>query len=162
MEDRRKSRAMLRFKHRVFWGQDLERRRGRRRERGRERKKDRASCNQFPEPPYLRCAATTSASRHYVLIMRDNGCVFAMRMIRVIESLIRANLTIVCGAWKRLKNVCTSREENFDFLAIVSKRNFIFFFFFRIWTRILIDVVLEQFFFIEFYRFLGLIILNCN
>lgn len=25
MEDRRKSRAMLRFKHRVFWGQDLER-----------------------------------------------------------------------------------------------------------------------------------------
>lgn len=128
MEDRRKSRAMLRFKHRVFWGQDLERRRGRRRERGRERKKDRASCNQFPEPPYLRCAATTSASRHYVLIMRDNGRVFAMRMIRVIESLIRANLTIVCGAWKRLKNVCISREENFNFLAIVSKRNFIFFF----------------------------------
>lgn len=25
MEDRRKSRAMLRFKYRVFWGQDLER-----------------------------------------------------------------------------------------------------------------------------------------
>lgn len=156
MEDRRKSRAMLRFKHRVFWGQDLERRRGRRRERGRERKKDRASCNQFPEPPYLRCAATTSASRHYVLIMRDNGRVFAMRMIRVIESLIRANLTIVCGAWKRLKNVCISREENFNFLVIVSKRNFIFFFFleFERGFWLMLFVVLEQFFLLNFIDFL--------
>lgn len=128
MEDRRKSRAMLRFKHRVFWGQDLERRRGRRRERGRERKKDRASCNQFPEPPYLRCAATTSASRHYVLIMRDNGRVFAMRMIRVIESLIRANLTIVCGAWKRLKNLHIAGRK-LQLSCYRFEKKFYFFFF---------------------------------